>query len=208
MKCKKNRRNRAQRRLQARTRDHQNQLQIPDRIENLSRRLNEVARPVDFWMDKNLPLEVQEWTLRSILACEEREQGLRKTTSIPPLEFPDPEGLSDQELHDLLWVKIRQLAERRIFLQRTDHLSDRELYDFFRQPEFREATTEVIPPNSSENWDILGGCSEEDFAIMRRYYPDDYRMSLSGTEDEPEEEWEPEPVPYPRQDRLPKPHWM
>ena len=46
----------------------------------------------------------------------------------PTLELPHPDAISDEELTEHLWNTIHQLYDRRIALEFTDHLSDRELY--------------------------------------------------------------------------------
>ena len=64
---------------------------------------------------------------------------------LPPLEFPDPENLTEEELGDLLSKKIEELAERRIFLQQTNHLTDRELYEELCTPEMQELIFKNMP---------------------------------------------------------------
>src|SRR5947207_12105150 len=46
----------------------------------------------------------------------------------PELTLPHPDALKNQQLHDLLWQTIHKLFARRIVLDFTDHLSDRDLY--------------------------------------------------------------------------------
>ena len=46
----------------------------------------------------------------------------------PELKLPAPELLADDELHEILWQTIEKLYRKRIVLEFTDHLSDRELY--------------------------------------------------------------------------------
>ncbi len=46
----------------------------------------------------------------------------------PTLEPPHPDSISPPELSRLLWDTIQRLYDRRIALDFTDHLSDRELY--------------------------------------------------------------------------------
>lgn len=46
----------------------------------------------------------------------------------PELELLRPELLDDTQIHRALWDVIQRLVEKRIVLDFTDHLSDRELY--------------------------------------------------------------------------------
>ena len=46
----------------------------------------------------------------------------------PELTLPRPEILRDEELYRLLWDTINKLYDKRIVLDFTDHLTDRELY--------------------------------------------------------------------------------
>lgn len=45
------------------------------------------------------------------------------------VKLPSPESVSDEDITTALWAVIGGLAARRIFLTRTDHLSDRALYE-------------------------------------------------------------------------------
>ena len=46
----------------------------------------------------------------------------------PSLNPPAPESLNDQQLHNVLWDTIQALFAKRIVLDYTHHLSDRQLY--------------------------------------------------------------------------------
>ena len=132
--------------------------------------------------------------------------GLLPSISLPPLEFPDPGGLTDDELNGLLWRKIAELAERRVFLEQTDHLSDRELYSVLCSPEMKELSTQAVPENGIVGFDILGGYSEEDIELYLRYYadhPERERWQIEWPDHPIPEE---ETPPYQRDVKLPKPH--
>ena len=64
------------------------------------------------------------------------------------VELPDPDSISDDDLTPKLWEVLSGLAERHIYLEDTDRLSDRELYamlyhDAHRQhPEVRSGKRE------------------------------------------------------------------
>jgi hypothetical protein len=46
----------------------------------------------------------------------------------PELNLPQPETLSNRDLSNMLWDTLQRLAEQNIYLQYTDHLSDRQLF--------------------------------------------------------------------------------
>jgi len=150
-----------------------------ERIAKLKQRVEELsgAEPTTFEAAE-APPEVVERFWRRVVEYEERDMGLMPSISLPPLEFPEPGGLADDELNDLLWRKIAELAERRIFLEQTDHLSDRELYSVLCSPEMKECTTQVVPENGMVGFDILGGYSEEDIELYLRYHADDLDRDL------------------------------
>jgi len=46
----------------------------------------------------------------------------------PELSLPQPETLSNRDLSKMLWDTLQRLGEQNIYLQYTDHLSDRQLF--------------------------------------------------------------------------------
>jgi hypothetical protein len=86
----------------------------------------------------------------------------------PPLELPHPDSLTSQQLHQQLWETIERLCEKRIILDYTDHLSDRELYcliirDILPSPEKK---LEVSP--TYLHWHCLD--PNDDTETWLRYY--------------------------------------
>ena len=118
------------------------------------------------------PPEVHEQFLSNILAYENAPISCLFDALVKDgVELPDPADLDDAALHEKLWEVIRALAARSVFLDRTDHLSDRELYEDLWNDLLREPGP-VMPPGSGwiNHLDILGGCSEEDMQISLRFY--------------------------------------
>lgn len=176
-----------------------------ERIERLKQRAAELSGGDMTTLEKEeAPADVIEQFWRNVVQFEEREQGLGGV-GLPPVQFPDPDSLSDEELEKVLWEKIEELAERRFYLEQTDHLSDRELYEHLCDPEIRDLTSQARLPGESFHWDILGSYSEEDIQLYLRYYADD------DTREEWKQDWPKEEIPpkqdppYDRDSRLPRP---
>lgn len=117
----------------------------------------------------------------------------------PELALPRPDTLSDSDLSRLLWETINQLYDKRIVLEFTDHLSDRQLYcviyrDILPSPEKR-----IDLPRNFLHWHCLDDDSDPD--IWLRYYASDHERRNwaleTGLPLPPSE-----PVPHPR--RLPR----
>ena len=103
------------------------------------------------------------------------------------MSIPDETELDDQALHAKLWEIIHAMAALGMYLESTDHLSDRELYRYLITDALREETV-LSEPGSGGGWHIspIGGCSEEDNEIYLRYYADDEsRKGWRGDSDEP-----------------------
>jgi len=90
------------------------------------------------------------------------------------INLPPPEQLTADELTAKLWQVIRQLAHRRVFLERTNHLSDRELYAQLWGKCLRDEHPD-LPVDESNAWhiDLLGGRTEQDILLEHQYYASD-----------------------------------
>ena len=108
---------------------------LPDEVEHLLRNA-ELRDEMEPYCDESihrvnvdeLPTPVENEFLASMLAWERAPILPISQWFEPELALPQPESLSADHLHALLWKSIHQLFERRIVLDFTDHLSDRELY--------------------------------------------------------------------------------
>jgi hypothetical protein len=154
-------------------------------------------------MDQGL----EEAFLENVLAYERAGQvPFRTLLERDGVTLPEPSGLSEEELSAKLDEVIQAMAKRRNFMECTNHLSDRELYEHLIQISLEE-TVPDLPPDDHTNYhlDITGGCSEEDIEIYLKYYADeDWRTHWA-------ESWPDmvipshEDPPYDRDRHLPKP---
>ncbi len=120
--------------------------------------------------------------------------------------LPRPADLDDAELQTKLWEVINAMALLGCYLSRTDHLSDRQLYEALWTNILREPTA-VCPnnPNAACCIDILGGCSEEDLLLNLKYYADEEER-LDWAREFPDDIIPSnEPLPYDRDRHLPEP---
>ena len=100
------------------------------RIEAMKGELEELSNGQTVMsMEGELPPGIEEQFLEHVLAYERAEMVTHKELlARDGVTLPAPDELSDEELALKLIELIHTLAERRIFLESTDHFSDRELY--------------------------------------------------------------------------------
>jgi hypothetical protein len=135
------------------------------------------------------------------------------TTNFQQLEnagvsLPPPDLLKDEELTAKLWEVIQKLALLHVFIEQTDHLSDRELYSHLWTDSLREENKALaLAANSAYHIQLLGSCSEEDNQLYLKYYADeDWRRQWH-------KDWPNDPIPpdedppYDRDRLLPKPNY-
>lgn len=142
------------------------------RINELTERVRDLGDGGDaMYVSEDCPPGVHEGFLRNIIAWETgpftshfemlQEDGI---------ELPSPDALGDGALTAKLWEVIHALARRSTYLHRTDHLSDRELYEELWSETLHEQT--LAEPGSG--WecsiDLIGSGSEEDIQTGLRYY--------------------------------------
>ena len=156
--------------------------------------------------DDGSPVEEEFW--ERVVAFEKAPRGTRfAQLQNAGVSLPTPDNMADDELRDKLWEIIHKLAELRVFLYHTDHLSDRELYTMLWDDLLREKTTIMPPhPDSACHLDVIGSGSDEDIQIGLKYYDDEeYRTHWreSFPEDPIPEHEEP---PFERDIHLPGPN--
>ena len=185
-----------------------------ERIEDLKRRAEELCggqMTVGTLDDypSSVPEEVEEGFWKHVVDYEEAPW----TTNFQQLEsagvsLPPPDSLKDEELTAKLWEIIQKLALLHVFVEQTDHLSDRELYTHLWTGSLREETKALpLAANSAYHIQILGSCSEEDMLLYLKYHADDdFRQQW-------QKDWPRDPIPahedppYDRDRLLPKPDY-
>ncbi|HLW52061.1 MAG TPA: hypothetical protein VKW06_04385 [Candidatus Angelobacter sp.] len=150
---------------------------IPENnIEALKRRAEELCGgQMEIGNLDDCPSEVEEAFWKQLVDYEEAPW----TTNFQQLEnagvsLPPPDSLRDEELTAKLWEVIQKLALLHVFIEQTDHLSDRELYIHLWTDSLREETKALpLAANSACHVQILGSGSEEDNLLYLKYYADD-----------------------------------
>jgi len=147
-----------------------------ERIEDLKRRAEELCDgQMELTILDDCPAETEESFWKHVVDYEEAPW----TTHFQQLEsagvsLPPPDSLNDEELTAKLWEVIHKLALLRVFIEQTDHLSDRELYRHLWTDSLREdAIMLATDANSAWHIPMLGSGSEEDNRLYLKYYADD-----------------------------------
>lgn len=90
------------------------------------------------------------------------------------VKLPEPDALSDAEIRTKLWEVIAGLEKRRAFLERTNHLNDRELYAKLWQEVLRGDTPAIDEIGFSSHLDLVrAGEDEADTQVYLKYYADE-----------------------------------
>lgn len=89
----------------------------------------------------------------------------------PELSLPRPETLDDAALHRLLWETIHTLYSKRIVLEFTEHLSDRQLYCVLIRDILPACEKKINLPKNYLHWHCLDDSDDPDTWL--RYYASD-----------------------------------
>jgi len=175
----------------------------PEEIEHLLRNA-ELRDQLEPYFDESirsvnveeLPTPMENEFLASMLAWERAPILPIGQWFEPELKLPHPDGLSNQQLHDPLWETIHRLFERRILLDFTDHLSDRDLYCLIYRDILPCSEKKIDSAANYLHWDCadIGGDAT---TWLRFYATDEERQSWA--EDFADPLPESEEPPYPRQ---------
>src|SRR5690349_4616078 len=90
------------------------------------------------------------------------------------VDLPEPDDVSDADLHATLWNVINALADLGVYLSSTNHLSDRELYTLLVYETLYDDHPDVpeeFPVMT--HIDLLSISSDAEFQVYLRYYADE-----------------------------------
>ncbi len=86
----------------------------------------------------------------------------------PEMRLPAPESLADSDLKDLLWQVIEKLYRKRIALDFTDHLADRELYCLIVRDILPSLEKKIARRNTFLHWQCIDASADPE--IWLKYY--------------------------------------
>ncbi len=153
-----------------------------------------------------MPADMEEEFLRHVLEYETAEPiSLLRLLENSGLEIPAPAKLDEVALSLKLIEIIDRMASLGAYLLHTNHMTDRELYDYLFNDGLREEAV-LFPENPSYAYmiDLTGSGSDEDNQVYLKYYADvEHRnqWSLDWPDDPVPEHEEP---PFDRDRHLPQ----
>jgi hypothetical protein len=174
----------------------------PDEVEQLMRNAelrDELERYLDESIDRvniqHLTLAAENDFLASMLAWEQAPVLPIYRWFEPELRLPRPDLLSDANLHKILGDVVGKLFQKRIVLDFTDHLGDRELYCLIFRDILPAREKKLDYPSNYLHWDCTGPNGDPE--VWLRYYASEAEREewaeLYGQPLPPRQ-----PAPYPR----------
>jgi hypothetical protein len=145
----------------------------PNRQERIERLRDELKKLGGYQIPlADMPADIEEEYLRHILQYETAEPiTLLRVLENLGVEVPLPNLLDDSTLTTKLEEVIERLASVNVFLLHTNHLSDRELYEFLYRDGLREQVV-LFPENPHDVYviDLIGSGSDENKQLYLKYY--------------------------------------
>ncbi len=117
---------------------------------------------------RRLPTTKENEFLASLLAWERAPTVPLSQWFEPELKLPPAETLNDDDLKSALWNTIHRLYERRIVLELTDHLSDRQLYCLIVRDILPSPEKKIDLPKNYLHWHCLD--EGDDPELWLRYF--------------------------------------
>ncbi len=142
----------------------------------LNARLRDELEPyldesVDLLNTRRLPTPSENEFLASMLAWERAPVLPISQWFQPELTLPHPDTLSNEQLHRMLWETIEKLYGKRIVLDFTDHLSDRQLYTLIFRDILPSPEKKIDLPRNYLHWHCLDDSDEPETWL--RFYAND-----------------------------------
>lgn len=146
-------------------------------IEEMKRELSERSdgQMIMGNMSDELTPEIESQFLEHVLAFEDAAQITHKALlARDGVALPAPDELNADELALKLIEIIHTLAEHHIYIENTNHLSDRELYTRLCEDILNEWEPDLPADNPMNcHIDLVGSGSEEDICLWLIYYADE-----------------------------------
>jgi hypothetical protein len=124
---------------------------------------------------ESMPADMEEEFLRHVLEYETAAPiSLMRLLANAGLEVQAPEQLDKDALRSKLKDLIERMASLGAYLLHTNHLSDRELYEYLYHDALREEVV-LFPENPGYAYmiDLTGSGSDEDNQTYLKYYADE-----------------------------------
>jgi len=148
----------------------------PDQEERIAKLRQELEKLGGSAMSlESMPADMEEEFLRQVLEYETAEPiSLFRLIENTGVEIPPPDQLDEPSLSSKLKEIVERMASLGAYLLHTNHLTDRELYNYLYVDGLREEAV-LFPENPSYAYmiDLTGSGSEIDNQIYLRYYADD-----------------------------------
>jgi len=163
---------------------------------NQERRIQRMREEIEklggsFSTDSEMPADLEEEFLKHVLEYEQTQPiTLFCLLENAGFEIPAPFTLDDSHLVRKLEELIQRMASLGAYLLNTNHLSDRELYQYLYDDGLREEAM-LFPENPSYAYmiDLTGSGSADDMQIYLKYYADeDFRSRWA-------KDWPEDPIP-------------
>jgi hypothetical protein len=147
----------------------------PDQEQRIAKLREEIKKLGGNTMSiEDMPADMEEEFLRHVLEYETAEPiSLFRLLENSGLKLLVPGSLTDDDLTPKLKETIERMSSLGAYLLHTNHLSDRELYEYLYNDGLREEAV-LFPENPSYAYmiDLTGSGSEEDNQIYLKYYAD------------------------------------